>query len=419
MSKKNKENQKLMKKFNLSEKSITRQKTLKDIMDNPPGFVLAKVINNVTFDIDHSHMKVLKNEVLALPFYLYKRLRQSNDGKNIPILEPFAGKMHEYIKKYTGKENLDNKKLLVVRTGGIGDIIFTQSIIKMIKEKHPTCTINYATIKRHMPALGLFPRNLVEAAVPIPFNLQILKDHDYHLFFEGVIERCEEAEKVNCYDLFSKVAGFKFDPKYNPDIHLDKFLYDSLKPFIPPKTIMLQYRASSILRSLPTPKIIDIIIKLQELGFYIGLIDSPENSVLVQKFIDTTPAVNPIKTLNLAQYSNSIMHGAALCALCDGAITIDSSFSHIASAMNKPVLTVYGPFKGDLRMKYYPTGTWIEPDPNWNECNKFPCFFHEDNAHQCPYLAKGEAPGCINSISPDDIVNKFMEKYKEVNNVSS
>lgn len=396
-------------------------KPVKEVLDGVPYFVLAKVENNSKAVIDRHELQLKKGQVLCLPLGIYSQLKNAKGG--IPILTPYRHRFAELYKKFNINDDLNNKKILIVRSGGFGDLIFTQSVAKMIKEKYPLCTINYATSPNHMQAIYLFPPGLVDSVFPIPFTTDVLKDHDYHLFFMGVIENSIEAESMNCYDLFSIAAGFgEFDPKYNPEIWINpslKEMYYTNHPNMYNKMVIIQPRSTSIIRSMTPELLEEIIIRLQNKGNIVGLIDIKEMATGVEQMIEAFDSrIDKTRIVNLAAICPTIVHGSTVFSMVKGAITVDSAFSHICAGLKKPVVTLFGAFKGDIRMKYYETGRWIEPKDGWNECGKNPCFFHADRMHQCPFIQQKKPIGCMTtrSMDPDIIVETFEDLCKEVYN---
>ena len=359
-------------------------------------------------------MNVKKDEILCMTFNVYQQVRKAKlNGKT--MFKPYRHHFSKYFRRYRG-EDLNGKSLLIWRTGGIGDIIVIQSVVKQLKERFPNVSITFSTIEKNMPILASWDKGLIDRVTTLPFSLDVLKDHDYHMTFEGIIERCKEAEKENCYDIYNRVASQKYDPdKYNPTIKSDHILDKTIERLsIPEKTVALQTRASSILRTMPPEIMIDIINILHEKGYNVGIIDSQLYSSSIDKLISAM-IIDKQRMVNLSSASKTILHGVSLMNKCIGAICIDSAFSHIAAALGKPVVTVYGPFKGKVRMKYYKNVDLVEPEDDWNDCGKYPCFFHDDRLSQCPYIERKERPGCMLSIKAKDVVEKFINLLEKEN----
>jgi len=58
---------------------------------------------------------------------------------------------------------------LVFRTGGIGDLLFIQPNLIYLKEKYPTCTINFACGPQYQSMVETW--DCVDNVVDLPFSL--------------------------------------------------------------------------------------------------------------------------------------------------------------------------------------------------------------------------------------------------------
>jgi len=380
--------------------------TIEEYLTTTPGMVLAKVNTNCTLLIDDHQLPLIKSDVLAMSHYTYKMANQVSKTKS-KVFSPYKKQFKHYFKRYKG-QNLDGKKLLIWRTGGLGDICFTQPLIKYIKSKYPSCRITFGTKPNNQPIFKCWPKGLVDEVISIPFHAKQLKSHDYHITFEGSIERCSEAHHTNCYDIFKKVACLDFEvPDYPLSINSELSLHNKYKTIVKDNTVLIQMRASSPIRMLGSFRWAEVVRDLiTKHGYNVGFIDSYDNSQMYETFIDKYE-LDRSKVTNYSKYSKSINEGVAILSCCSAMIGIDSSFTHIAAGLQKPILGLYGPFLGALRMLYYPTGDWIDP-VGYSECGKWPCFLHQDGIFKCPFAIDKKPSGCMLSISKDLIIKTFL-----------
>ena len=157
-------------------------------------------------------------------------------------------------------------------------------------------------------------------------------------------------------------------------------------------------------------KWINIIKHLHKAGIFTAFLDRPERKQMYDELINVGN-IDSQFCVNLCHLSSDIHHAVAIISQSDGVIGIDSSMIHIAAALKKPVLGIYAPFKGELRMKYYKTGDWVEPSSS--KCSKFPCFFHSNQVRECPSLVMGNPPMCFDGINEEEVVEKFRKLQKE------
>ena len=396
-------------------KEDNMKESLDEIKASPPSYVCAKVKVKpwVRFDMGGRKLTLKYKEEVMVPLSFF--MGNHKDKKGRIILEPGSRTFMNRFRRYDGQD-LTNKNLFIWRFGGIGDIMFCQPLVKHLKKKYPTCKILFATAPQNMGVFDFWPKGLIDQVVRIPFKSKYMDVCDYHITFEGSIERCKEAHELNCYDIFAKMAGVEFNPADYPlEAYPDQAIVDEVGSVIPPRTIAIQSRASSPLRVFPLPKVIELINSLSELGFYVGLIDASKEADKIESWLKSQRVniKHPEKVLNLAKLSKSLTHCVAILKSCEGSISTDSSVTHLSAAVGIPAIGMYGPFRGELRMKYYPMADWVNGSAEWNECGRAPCYAHDAQMHLCPYMKAGKFAGCLDCIKIEDVVEKFVNVYEQ------
>lgn len=397
--------------------TFTKEKfsTIKQISDIDPGMVLGQIRESVSIDDNSKKISFKKGDVFVVPLSMfdlkYKQRASDKNDKGIKIFKPYRQQFKEYFNRYKGQD-LNGKKILIWRTGGLGDIIVIQSVLKAIKDKFPESYIIFGTSPNIKDIFNCFPKNLADEIHDVPFKLDLLKKCHYHMNFMSAIENCIESQKYNYFDVFQKMSCLD----YNSDLYLselrsNKVLMKQLR--IPKKTVLIHMAASTRLRSIDPIKWANIINILIDRGYSVGIIDSFENRVEVDKFINVfVKPKNPFKVFNFANVSNSLMKAVAIADSCIGTISIDSSFTHITAALNKPGITICGPYPSYNVVGKYKTVDGIDSKGVWNDCGKNACYLNSQEA-QCPFLLAGKFPGCTGTINDEFIVNKFISKYEE------
>jgi len=94
-------------------------------------------------------------------------------------------------------------------------------------------------------------------------------------------------------------------------------------------------------------------------------------------------------------------------ALSDGVVSTDSSGYHVAAALDKPSLALFGSISSALRTSYYPKVISIDANYNGRICSS-PCCMHKG---LCPESRLMETPysPCLMSIPASLINEKFNE----------
>ena len=93
----------------------------------------------------------------------------------------------------------------------------------------------------------------------------------------------------------------------------------------------------------------------------------------------------------------------AVAAECDLVIAPDSAFVHLAAALGKPALALYGPTDGRLFTRRYPLVTHVDAR---KELPCVPCWRNETIA--CA-LTQGRRSACMGVVPPADIVRRARE----------
>lgn len=381
---------------NLSLKIV---QTLEELRGDPPNIVIGECVHGVTFEQNRFKEQVLKkrvNYVMALGVY-----QQLHYIYNKRILKPSCLKFKNLYKPYIGQD-LNDKSLLVTRTGGVGDLLFIQPNLLYIKEKYPGSYIKFSCGPQYQSMIETW--DCVDEILDLPFPATQLINTDYHAIFEGVIERCKESTVTNAYNLFSKWLGIdlsdeKLIPKQEPKQEKIDECKEILKkwnlegePFF-----IVQIRASSPIRT-PKPSFwIDLIDKLTDRDFNILITDSPHQSENVENFMSRLD--NKGKVFNFCKYSKSIDYTIAITSLSKLSISTDSALIHIAQSVGTPAFGIYGPFPAFVRLKTYKNVDWVE-----GKLDCSPCFLHGQKP--CPKSTTGYSP-CYDTIDLYETVEKI------------
>lgn len=302
---------------------------------------------------------------------------------------------------YAG-ESLDTKKLLVIRSGGAGDIMFITPLLKYLKTKY-TCIIGLAS-------LPIYHSMVTNIGIVDNFTMNLMdyddfKQYDYYIDFEGIIEDNPDAEKINAYDLMFIKAGI--DPSVvkckKPWIsNTCKDYWSKLYNFSTPTNklkIGYQLRASSGVRTVPTLKSIEIL-KALSVDYDVFIIDSNHNANNIDYFLDE----HNLNVYNTAYHAKGFAEMVGLIANMDVFIGPDSSGIHIAGALGKPMIGLFAPFRSSLRMATYKNAVGI--DIYLSRCGNG-CFLHgRDLCNFAKEMGEDYAP-CWKLLKPELILEEL------------
>ncbi len=396
--------------------SLETVNTLDDLRLDLPNIIIAKCKRDAYFNQnDFGKQKIThgKNYVMSISTYKileYEKPILTKETRR--ILEPAKVSFRSLYKPYRGQE-LHNKKLLVMRTGGIGDLIFILPNLIYLKDKYPSCKIVLATSLQYHSMVEMWIKSgYIDKVISLPFLDIEFKSSQYHLSFEGVIERTHIATKVNAYNLFSQWMGLDLPnellhPKQEWNSHALLSVYDILKEHIgynnDSKLCVIQIKASSPIRT-PHPEHfwLPIFRYVVSRGYKIIITDNPLLHDAIDTIINKYLHYFKDSIFNFSKYSKTISHSIALASLVDIVIGTDSSMIHIAESVGTRNLGIYGPFPGSVRVSNYQYGEWIDCDKM--ECA--PCFTH---GHR-PCLYGGNNGGCSPCYNDIDM-KEFKEKF--------
>ena len=381
---------------------------LEELREYPPNIVIAKANKSLRFVQNHFKKQELKKKVnYVMGLGVYQQLHADPEF-GAKFLKPATIKFKNIYRPYNGQD-LDDKTLLVFRTGGIGDLLFIQPNLKYLKEKYPDCTIKFACGPQYQSMVETW--ECIDQVLDLPFTLGELISSDYHALFEGVIERCKLSHTVNAYNLFSDWLGLhlpdeRLIPEQKPKEDKVQFCLDKLKEWNVDSGnfIITQLRASSPIRT-PRPEVwANIINELTDRGHKILITDSPRQQEMVQSFIDRY-LTNKSLVFNFCKESLSLDYSIALASLAKCVIATDSALNHIAASLNVPCYGIYGPFPGHIRLKTYPKAKWVDAK---KDCA--PCFIH--GATPCPQAGSDGFSPCYDNIDIKKAVDEVEELIK-------
>lgn len=390
--------------FGLKKDQITMVQNLEELRENPPGIIIAEAKHTVSFVQNwFKKQELIKKRKYVMGLGVYQQLHRSTPPgkKTKKVLKPASMKFKNMYKPYIG-QNLDGKTILVFRTGGIGDLLFIQPNLRYLKSIYD-CKVKFACGPQYQAMVENW--DCIDELLDLPFEARHLQESNYHVLFEGVIERCKEAETTNAYNLFSKWLGLNLPdnlliPQQEPKIEMIESCMETLEKWnlTNDSFILMQLRASSPIRT-PRPEFwLNVVNILTEKGHNIVLTDNPRQAENIDNFISLCK--NPDKVFNFCQYSKSLDYSIAITKFAKSTLTTDSAFAHIAASLNVPCFGIFGPFPGYIRLKTYPRAAWVDAR---KECS--PCFIHSHEP--CPKAGSDGFSPCYDNIDIPKMIDKL------------
>lgn len=308
-----------------------------------------------------------------------------------------VGELSTFINSKELLEPIDytGKRLLISRTGGLGDFFFIMRSVMEIKKKYEGVTVDFCCAPKYIELVkNIFYPTLLNSVNPILIKYPMYEACNYFFTFEGYIEANREALMFNAFDLMAK--------KFFVDIGLDHTVPVKLPPLYIEKANILakewtrpvvgmQLRASSIVRTYPVKDQEKIVQWLDLKGYNTLLLDTPMNiaEVMDQWSTKTNKSV-------VLPYSPSIkpsmLLSTALVPHCKLLFVPDSVFVYLGDSFNIPTVAIYSVVHSSLRALGLNTYA-LEVEGGCRNCGThggFPCKWSVDGWSPCLKSLKAE-----------------------------
>lgn len=325
---------------------------------------------------------------------------------------------------YTGRENLNGKRIIVFRHGGIGDLIFITPCLAYLKTLYPTCHITFATSPEYHCLFESLPYIDSLKSLPLPFSY-IEETIDFCINLEGVIEDNPEAEEFDAYKVhrnrffISEGASEVFD--YLPEVSIDReaqaHLIERLTKDFPmfkdSRKVVIAPFASVPIRT-PDPLLwINFLAeypwKDDTLFFLVGTSSQqPHVDSILQQVSNKVNAVNFISYCGGdLKYTVSLIEKSSL------VVAPDSGAIHLAGALGTNLIGLYGAFPSKLRLNQYKKGRVIGIDAKsscrYAKGDTYSCFQHGGGSCKAAVDVLDTYPPCMYFISHNHIYDAIKE----------
>lgn len=304
-----------------------------------------KVNRNFTVEYDGQSMELKFGKTYIFPDHIGTRLTS----------QPITLKYFYNSKEPPSMPNYSNSRVLVSRTGGIGDIFFIIRSIVEIKKRFENVFVEFHTLPKYISILrNLFYPHIVSEIGNIFISYSSYEQCNYMVTFEGIIEgKSKEASNVNAFILISRKFQIDINNYHTIPLRIPIKYYEQAeqlsREWDTEKIIGLQLRASALIRTYPVPEQIRLIEILGGMGYKILLLD--EKSTIEHYLNFMFP--HYLHSNLLLPFSHSIPPSFELaCALitkCSVVIAPDSVFVYVGDALNVPTIGIYTPFASHLR----------------------------------------------------------------------
>jgi ADP-heptose:LPS heptosyltransferase len=314
--------------------------------------------------------------------------------------------LDHYLKPYNG-EDLNDKSLFCFRSAGLGDLMAIMTALRLVKEKYPRVKIFIGSSPEFKQLFEDDP--IIDSFVPFPYPLKFVQYSDYTVMFQGLVETLsEESTTKNFYDLY--IDAFKLDSQSIPrekkvprvciqdEIQTEINLVSNI-PHLPP-FVGIQLESSTIIRNYPAELMKQVIDGLNAIGIPTIIIGDPiSGGNLVKKY----KLCDELISFDFTKHCKSLQHLFAIIQFCDFIIGPDTSGMHIAGALEKTMIGLFGPIPSKLRIGYFNNAIGMD---GMTRCA--PCFLHGNTSCRQSVI-EGFSP-CLLTITPKNILDVVKEE---------
>jgi len=258
-------------------------------------------------------------------------------------------------------KNRPISKVLFIRFGAFGDNLIVTPAIKAFKLKHDAIV----HVVARPPSNQIFVNEYVDALIACrPSDVgHLIDDYDEVIDFTHSIEHNAEADwrdavEIACDWVNAHPEDGDYRPVFNPN-DMERtiaagILADHGIDTDTDTIVVLHGESTSGLRTLPEHVTAEVARKLAYAGYKVlmpGMRDFSSYFQGIPREIANNIVSLRIEMLHEVVSSKIIL---ATVSFADLVIAVDSAHSHLAAALDKPSLLIYGPFDPATRAKHYP-----------------------------------------------------------------
>jgi len=281
---------------------------------------------------------------------------------------------------------------------GIGDIVMMEPLFAMLCEKHdvPGIDLHLARsvreVHRHHPLINRIDICRRRSRYDRADYPQL--DHVYDLSDVCLAYELENQPHITKgrTQIWAEACGLTYDGEPAPKLWLPgRDGVPGAKPkFSGPRTIAVGYEPSDAWRSYPYMD--DLILELMTFARVWVFHRSPMPSLV--RRLPPQGNVEVFDSCCLAELFWRISG-------CDLVVSPDTSFVHIAGALNVPVYGIFGPTDAEIRMRDYAI-RWRAPQP-YRACRRAPCWYQACGGQYC-----------LSTLHPGDLARDVQQLWTEI-----
>jgi len=338
------------------------------------------VIMTPKISFEYKNKKLHSNRDYLMPINEIQSIQN-----NIKEIKPF-------LNKTIVNNKSKNDKCLIIRMGGIGDII--SSLFGIVELSKISKNIYYTCFDKYKEIFNLINKDLIKGFDEFPICI-----NDYHKII--CLESLVENDFIN--DIQTIFAN-AMDVSIKETTYEEVCSHFNQSAMSQRESVGIQLFSNALIRNYSIDNYIKIINMLLNYNnkLIIFLLDKPDNDI-VNNYIQVKSIDSTRLVLNGSGYKKlSIKESIELVSQLKVLLAPDSSMIHAAAIYKTPTIGLYGPFDHKLRTIHYNNSKhMIQAEVECGPCNR------HNPVNFCP-ITMGEGY-CLNQIEPEYVASKIIE----------
>lgn len=306
-------------------------------------------------------------------------------------------------------------KICLIRGEGIGDVLMTTPTVRALKTQD-NADITYATNSRYLD--GALPKVLkynpdISKVIDRDFVDEAEYDLVINLHCPCLKHEYPGNRPPNRVDLFADHAGVSL-ADHNIKYYIQPEEIEWAKSFLLKEGIK-ETDTSILVHVFTTSKKRDMniaaykqgLMRLAQEGVKLVIVKN-DSDIMSDILFDNIPGARVLKNADVRQIAG-VIHSTTM-TLCP-----DSSIMHLAGALNKPMIAIFGSTDPGARINYYAKASYIWPGI---EMNCSPCFSGTCSMHFMCYkriTSDMIFEACVNKLNHlSEIKNTYLNDQIEV-----
>jgi len=303
-------------------------------------------------------------------------------------------------------EAITNASVLIIRSGGMGDVLFCMPALAALRKRFPVLRLTFACLPVYHAMLTHPDLEGLEV-IAHPVKSATAAEFTHVVPLEEVIESDQEHDAVT---IFARALGLTLSKdEWMPRLRVPSDAILAAQAEFPKAQgqvfFGIQLRASHQCRTWPVQFI---------MGAAQALLNRHANAVVfmfgLKQDWEGFENVQHARVVWLPEQDLTLTETLAVMTLMDGFIAPDSGLLHCAGALGLPAVGLFGPYQWQKRTPYFPTVHGLN-----GQAPCAPCHHPARTSAFPPGMPCAKHGACValGSLTPDRVVTRLLKTMSE------